>query len=98
MLEVYGQDFSLKIDLYKLRYKNEATVLYKEATDHWNSISHPTCKKNLLKSESEAFLTAISQNNPTLIRSHYPDAVKTLKVALAMNQSSALSQFTTFSS
>jgi hypothetical protein len=97
MLEVYGQDFSLKVDLYKLRYKNEATVLYKESTDYdWNSISNPTCKKDLLISESKAFLTAIRQKNPTLIQSSYPDAVKTLRVTLAMNQSSELSKFTTF--
>lgn len=91
MLEVYGQDFALKVDLYKLRYKNEATVFYKEATDHdWNRISNATCKKDLLISESKAFLTAISQNNSTFIRSGYPDAVKSLKISLALNQSAKL--------
>lgn len=98
ILEIYGQDFSLKIDLYKLRHKNEATAMYKESTDQdWRSISNRTCKKNLLISESKAFLAAIQQKNPTLIRSSYADAVKSLKIALAMNQSSKLSKFTIFS-
>lgn len=96
MLEIYGQDFSLKVDLYKLRYKNEAVASYKESTDHdWNIISNSTCKKDLLISESKAFLSAIAQKNPALIRSSYPDAVRSLKVALAMNRSSELNKFTT---
>jgi len=94
-LEIYGQDFALKVDLYKLRYKNEATVLYKEANDtDWNTISNHTSKKELLTLESSAFINAIQQNNHSLIKSTYSDAVKSLMVALAMNQSAEAGQFT----
>ena len=96
MLEIYGYNFALKVDLYKLRYKNEATVLYKEDGDtEWQSISNDTSKTELLKQESIAFINAIQQNNPSLIKSTYPDAVKSLSVALAMTQSAASGQFTT---
>ena len=95
-LLVYGQDFALKVDLYKLRYKNEATVLYKELNDvDWNNISTHTSKKELLTRQSTAFINAIQQNNQSLIKSTYPDAVKSLMVALAMNQSAEAGQFTT---
>lgn len=95
-LQVYGQDFALKVDLYKLRYKNEATVVYKELNDStWNNISNPTSKQELLTRESTAFINAIQQDNQSLIKSTYPDAVKSLMVALAMNQSAEAAQFTT---
>lgn len=95
-LHVYGQDFALKIDLYKLRYKNEATIVYKELNDSdWNKISSPTSKKELLMSESSAFINAVQQGNHSLIKSTYSDAVESLMVALAMNQSAKTSQFTT---
>lgn len=95
MLEVYGQDFALKLDLYKLRYKNEATLLYKEPNDKdWNNISNFTSKKELLILESTAFINAIQQNDHSLIKSTYPDAVKSLMVSLAMNKSSEIGQFT----
>ncbi len=95
-LQIYGQDFALKIDLYKLRYKNEATVLYKEPNNcDWNSISNHTSKKELLTRQSTNFINAIQKNNQSFIKSTYPDAVKSLTVALAMNQSAEWSQFTT---
>lgn len=95
-LQVYGQDFALKVDLYKLRYKNEATILYKEPNDSdWNIISHHTSKKELLTKQSINFINAIQKNNRSFIKSTYPDAVKSLAVALAMNQSAELGQFTT---
>lgn len=95
-LQVYGQDFAMKIDLYKLRYKNEATVLYKEPGDiDWNTISNYTSKEKLLTKQSTTFINAIQQNNHTLIKSTYTDAVESLKVAIAMNQSAELSQFAT---
>ena len=95
-LQVYGQDFALKVDLYKLRYKNEATVLYKEPNDSdWNSISNHTSKKELLTRQSTTFINAIQKNNHSFIKSTYPDAVKSLTVALAMNQSAESNQFTT---
>lgn len=94
VLEMYGQNFILKVDLYKLRYKNEATVLYKEAGDNdWNSISNHTSKNELLTKESTAFISAIQENDHSLVKSTYPDAVKTLAVALAMNESADTSQF-----
>ena len=90
-LEVYGQDFVLKVDLYKLRYKNEATALYKEPhhTD-WQCASNITSKKELLIRESKAFIDAIKEGDCSLVKSTYPDAVKSLEVALAMNQSAEL--------
>lgn len=95
-LQIYGQDFVLKMDLYKLRYKNDATVLYKESHDNdWRSIIDSTSKKELLMRESIAFINAIQQNNQSLIKSTYPDAVKSLTVALAMNQSAKAGQFIT---
>jgi myo-inositol 2-dehydrogenase/D-chiro-inositol 1-dehydrogenase len=94
LLEVYGQDFALKVDMYKLRYKNEATVVYKEPADSdWNSITLPTSKIELLTHESTAFLNAIQQNNESLIKSTYPDAVKSLAVAFSMNESANISKF-----
>lgn len=94
-LLVYGQDLALKIDLYKLRYENEATIFYKEVgTLDWKSASNYSSKKELMTRESNAFINAIKQNNPSLIKSTYPDAVKSLHIALAMNQSAELKQFT----
>lgn len=96
MLEVYGQDFALKVDLYQLRYLNNAVALYKELNDaDWHSIANQTDKSDLLRRESMAFINAIQQKNPSLIDSSYPDALLSLKVVLAMNQSSVLSQFVT---
>jgi myo-inositol 2-dehydrogenase/D-chiro-inositol 1-dehydrogenase len=87
-LEIYGEDFSLKIDLYKLRYQNEAAVYYKESTDaDWKFISNASSKKSLLRLESSAFLSAVQYQQPESVRSSYPCAVQSLKVALAMNQS-----------
>jgi predicted dehydrogenase len=96
MLEVYGKNFALKIDLYQLRYKNEATALYKELDDtDWKITSNLSSKKNLLLRESIAFLSAIQKNNPSLIQSSYADAVQSLKIAFAMNQSAELKQIYT---
>lgn len=93
-LLVYGEDFALKIDLYKLRYKNEATVLYKEVNDkEWITLSNPTSKQLLLEYETSAFINAIKANCPSLIKSTYPDGVKSLEVALAMNQSAEEQHF-----
>jgi myo-inositol 2-dehydrogenase/D-chiro-inositol 1-dehydrogenase len=93
-LHVYGQDFALKVDLYKLRYKNEAVVLYKEPHDSdWNAITCHTSKKELLTNQSVSFINAIQENNPSLIKSTYPDAVKSLAVTIAMNQSAENNQF-----
>lgn len=98
-LQVYGQNFALKIDLYKLRYKNEGIVLYKEPNDSdWNSLSNSTSKKELLTQQSITFINAIQKNNHSFIKSTYPDAVKSLSVALAMNQSAEWGQFTTIQS
>lgn len=95
-LQIYGQDFALKVDLYKLRYKNEAIAYYKEADDDgWRNISNKTSKKELLKYESSAFISAIQKNNHALIKSTYPDAVKSLQVSLAINQSAKLNQIET---
>ena len=85
-LQIYGQDFALKLDLYQLRYQNEAKVFYKECIDKdWKVISFTSSKEALLHAESFAFLEAIRCKNPDLIKSSYGDALKTLKVALAMN-------------
>lgn len=95
VLEIYGYDFALKVDLYKLRYKNEANAMYKESGDtNWKIISHMSNKKSLLTSQSTSFIAAIQQNNSSLIKSSYPDAVQSLKIALAMNHSANLSKFT----
>lgn len=86
MLEIYGKDFALKVDLYKLRYKNEAVAKYKELGDaDWQTIVRPTSKKQLLSAETLAFVNAVQHNNPLFIKTTYPDAIKTLKVSLAMS-------------
>jgi|GEM_PF-4823999 len=93
-LNIYGNNFWLKVDLYKLRYKNEATLTYKsDDTVDWKQISKKTDKKDLIREESLAFLSAIQNNNPSLIRSSYIDACHTLKVTLAMNTSCQIRKF-----
>ncbi|HEU5280476.1 MAG TPA: Gfo/Idh/MocA family oxidoreductase [Gammaproteobacteria bacterium] len=93
-LHVYGQDFALKVDLYKLRYKNEGAVFYKEPHDtDWNCITDKTSKQGLLANQSDAFIKAIQENNPSLIKSTYPDAVKSLAATIAMNESAEFGRF-----
>lgn len=95
-LEVYGDNFSLSVNLYKLRYQNEGIVKYKENFDeNWNVLSCKTSKHHLLESESAAFLSAVIHNDQSLIRSTYLDGVKTLEVCLAMNHSAQSQQFLT---
>lgn len=93
-LHVYGQDFALKVDLYKLRYKNESAVFYKEPHDtDWNCITDKTSKQGLLANQSDAFIKAIQEKNPSLIKSTYPDAVKSLAATIAMNESAEFDRF-----
>lgn len=94
MLEVYGLNFALKIDLFNLRYKNEGRVLYKEANDSdWQTITNFTSKQALLKFESLAFIHAAQKGDPSLIKSTYQDAVKSLEVTMAMTKSAQSGQF-----
>lgn len=87
-LEIYGQDFVLSIDLYRLRYKNEAIARYKEPGDQdWTVISLPTSKYELLMRESAVFIKAIQSRDVSGIKSTYADAALTLKAVLAMNHS-----------
>lgn len=88
-LEMYGDNFALHVDLYKLRYEGEAEALYKEHHhSDWIRIANQTSKTMLLKLESTAFLESIKTDNKSPIMSTYPDAVITLQAALAMNESS----------
>lgn len=87
-LEIYGQDFALSVDLYRLRYKNEAIARYKEPGDQeWTVISLPTSKHELLMRESAAFMKAAQSQDVSGIKSTYSDAALTLKTVLAMNHS-----------
>lgn len=88
-LEIYGEDFSLKIDLYSLRYKNKAKIIYKECgNEEWQITERETSKEQLMLEESKVFIQAILSGDNTSILSTYPDALKTLEVTLAMNTSS----------
>lgn len=88
MLEIYGHDFVLKMDLYKLRCQNEAVAWYKTPDSmDWQCIRNETSKNGLLSMETSAFLNAIQKNDHTLIKSSYPDAIESLALALAMNES-----------
>jgi predicted dehydrogenase len=78
MFEVFGQDFYLSYNMQRLRYQ--------EGKGEW--VEHPTPKDvNLLLEENKRFLAAAERNDPAGVLSSYDDALKTLEVTLAMNES-----------
>ena len=76
LLDVYGKDFMLSFGWNSIRYK--------EGAADWVEVPVETDR---LDFENRNFLEAVSKNDPGLVRSSYPDAVKTLAVTLAMNRS-----------
>ena len=77
-LEVCGQDFYLSYDLQKLRYK--------EGQADWVEITADGDGEPLLE-ENRRFLQAVTDGDPGAVIGSYPDAVGTLAVTLAMNES-----------
>jgi predicted dehydrogenase len=74
-LEILGRDFRVVIDGGNLTIiDKEATVTYKSKVDFYEE-------------QDKAFIEAIQTNNESLLLSSYENAVKTLAVTLAANQS-----------
>lgn len=78
LLNVFGRDFMLTFDFCQVRYK--------EGAADWVEL---TVEPDRMDIENRNFLEAVEQRDPRRVLSSYPDAVKTLAVTLAMNQSAA---------
>ena len=48
--------------------------------------------ENIFKEQDDTFIRAILENNPGLVRSDYSDALKTLELTVAANNSAELGQ------
>jgi myo-inositol 2-dehydrogenase/D-chiro-inositol 1-dehydrogenase len=83
-LEVCGQDFYLSYDLQKLRYK--------EGAAEWVELEEEE-GRDLLVEENRLFLDAASRGDPSAVAGSYSDAVQTLAVTLAMNESARTGRF-----
>lgn len=75
-LEIMGENFRLTIDGF-----STLTIVEKEQTVIVNS------HIDFYKAQDESFLNAIITNDRSLIRASYEDAMKTLEVTLAANES-----------
>ena len=76
-LEVCGEDFYLHFEGDKIGYK--------EKTNEW--AEKTLSSANPQDAMNKAFITAIEKNDPSLVRSSYPDGVRTLALTLAFNKS-----------
>jgi predicted dehydrogenase len=84
LLEVCGQDFYMSVSINQFRYK--------EGNADWVEKSAHPASLNLLQAQDRNFLDAVKDKRPEHVRSTYPDAVQTLAVALAMNESAQSGQ------
>lgn len=76
-LEVCGEDFYLQFSSNKVGYKEKESV--------WTEKS--LSGGNLQDALNRDFIAAVEKNAPALVRSSYPDGVKTLALTLAFNAS-----------
>ncbi|MFZ2653473.1 MAG: Gfo/Idh/MocA family oxidoreductase [Victivallales bacterium] len=81
-LEICGQDFFLTYNM------DSDKISYKEGNSEWVTI--PVESNDMkLELEHRNFINAVKEENPALVLGTYADALKTLEVTLAMNESTA---------
>jgi myo-inositol 2-dehydrogenase/D-chiro-inositol 1-dehydrogenase len=85
LLEAVGDDFYLSYDLERVRYKEKA--------NDWVELPFVEDSKALIEAEDRQFLQAVADRDPAGVASSYADALKTLQVTLAMNESARTGAF-----
>lgn len=84
LLEAAGDDFYLSYNLERVRYKDKG---------EWVEIPFVEDAKALVEAEDRQFLQAVAGHDPASVASTYADALKTLQVTLAMNESARIGKF-----
>jgi predicted dehydrogenase len=80
-VEIRGRDFRVVYEGTTL------TIIEKD-----RNVSVPNEVPNIFQAQDNTFIRAILENDPSLVRSSYRDALKTLEVTVAANQSAASGQ------